>query len=520
VNEASPAPSRRGTARSLRRFLGGSALIVLLTGVATGTAVFEGISTIADAFNRGQLVKSKDLTPASAGAPQTIMIVGSDKRYLSKDVFDRTDPPHTDTILLVRMDPKAGAITVLSVPRDLLVPKFSFHGQTYVNQKINYAYTVGSLYGHSPTAGDDLALAVVKHALDDIQINDFVDLNFVTFTNVIGKLGCVYVNVDHRYFIPPDSGVSAIDLNPGYQPLCYDGALAYVRYRHEDSTFARDARQQDFLRQAKEQLGVTGLLSHYQQVLAGLGSSISTNIRGTLAVARLVQLAALSLDGPVRTVTFPNDPIPVETPNGIQADQTATPRRLRQVVDEFLSASPTEVHLALPPAPHRHTTRHGHHVTVTPTPPPAATGLTTTADTTRTQALTMAASVPFKVELPGLSFDWGSQIEGPYDYWSYHLKDTSGHEHAAYRITWEDTRDQLGSWYGIQGTDWTDPPLFRNADIAVRDGRRYMLVGDGHHIQDIGWIDLGALYWITNTIFDGLTNDQMLALAESSHAID
>ena len=504
----------------MRRFLRGSALIALFTAVAVGTAVFEGISTIADAFNRGALVKSPDLTPAPPGAPQTIMIVGSDKRYLSKDVFDRTDPPHTDTILLVRLDPRADAVTVLSVPRDLLVPSFSFHGQAYVNQKINYAYTVGSLYGKSSTAGDELALAVVKHALDGIQINDFIDLNFVTFTKVVSELGCVYINVDHHYLIPPNSGVSAIDLNPGYQPLCYNGALAYVRYRHADSTFARDARQQDFLRQAKAQLGVSGLLSHYQQLLSGLGNSVATSatLRSPLGVARLVRLATESLGGPVRQVSFPNDPIPIQTPEGVQADQTATPRDLRRVIAEFLDSSPSTTHLSLPPAPGTHSGRHGHSSSALP--PAVPTGLTATADTTRTEALTMASAVPFKVELPNLTFDWTAQIEGSYDYWSYHFKDTSGRERAAYRITWLDTRDQLGSWYGIQGTDWTDPPLFRGADVVYRDGRRYLLVGDGHHIQDIGWIDGKAMYWITNTIFNGLTNAQMLALAESSRAID
>ena len=77
-----------------------------------------------------------------------------------------------------------------------------------------------------------------------------------------------------------------------------------------------------------------------------------------------------------------------------------------------------------------------------------------------------------------------------------------------------------GSWYGIQGTDWTNPPLFRNADVAYRGGRRHLLVGGGHHIGDISWIDGSAMYRITNTIFDGLTNEQMLALAQSAQAID
>ena len=43
-----------------------------------------------------------------------------------------------------------------------------------------------------------------------------------------------------------------IDLKPGYQKLCGQDALDYVRFRHDDSDFVRAARQQEFLRQAKE----------------------------------------------------------------------------------------------------------------------------------------------------------------------------------------------------------------------------------------------------------------------------
>ena len=328
---ARKAPGGRATARSARRFLGGALLLALLTTIAVSTGVIEGINTIADAFDRGQLITSADLTPATAGAPQTIMIVGSDKRAGSKDQQDRSDPPHTDTILLVRLDPKAGDVSVLSVPRDLLVPRFSFQGSTYLNQKINYAYTVGSEYGHSPTAGDKLALAVVKKALGGIQINEFVDLNFNTFEQVVTKLGCVYVDVDHVFFHrnyagePSDQNYQAINIRPGYKALCGNTALAYVRYRHDDNTFARDARQQDFLRQAKDQLGVTGLLEPpYQDFLSALGKSITRNIHSGVAVGGSCELLLYSLRGPVRQVQFPDDAVQVETINGLQDDQTAT----------------------------------------------------------------------------------------------------------------------------------------------------------------------------------------------------
>ncbi len=519
---ARKAPNERVTARSTRRFLGGGLVVALMTTVAVSTGVIEGIGTIADAFDRGQLITSADLTPADAGAPQTIMIVGSDKRYGAKDALDRLDPPHTDTILLIRLDPNAHDVTELSVPRDLWVPSFSFQGSTYLNQKINYAYTIGSEYGHTPTAADLLALAVVKKALGNIEINDFVDLNFETFENVVAKLGCVYVDVDHYYFHrnypgePAIDDYQAINVRPGYKPLCGNTALAYVRYRHTDNTFARDARQQDFFRQAKDQLGVTGLLGHYQDILNALGSSITTNIHGVTAVARLVNLALYSLDGPVRQVAFPDHLKYVETINGVQDDQTASASEIRSVLAQFENSSPTAVELPgsskPPPAGSPGASRGSRRV------PTGVPGLTATPASMAEKALELAPSLPFKVELPSLVSDWAAQGLEPYDYYAYQLRDLAGHDHWAYHVTWADTQ-AAGAWYGLEGTTWTNPPLFANADTRYHGGRAFLEVGNGHHIQDIGWVDRGVLYWINNTLFDNLSNAQMVALAESSRPV-
>src|SRR3712207_7545772 len=55
----------------------------------------------------------------SVGDPQTIMLIGSDKR--SKTAADYDENPRSDTLILVRLDPDKKRTTLLSLPRDLKV---------------------------------------------------------------------------------------------------------------------------------------------------------------------------------------------------------------------------------------------------------------------------------------------------------------------------------------------------------------------------------------------------------------
>jgi LCP family protein required for cell wall assembly len=205
------------------RFLVGGVLIVLLSAGTTLTFTLETVSKVAhDLTLGGQQIKSPALTADQAGAAQTILVIGSDRRAQSRDVFDRSDPPHTDTILLVRMDPGQGQTSVLSVPRDLLV---SFNGPKgyYPDQKINAAYT----YGGAP-----LTLKVLEQTLPGLKINHVIDLNFASFRQVVDAIGCVYVDVDRRYYNlnvgTPETDYANINVQPGYQKLCGQTALDYV----------------------------------------------------------------------------------------------------------------------------------------------------------------------------------------------------------------------------------------------------------------------------------------------------
>ena len=135
----------------------------------------------------------------------------------------------------------------MSLPRDLKV-EIPGHG----TDKLNVAYTLG---------GPKLSIKTVKQ-LTGLAINHYVDVSFHGFAEGVNALGCVYVDIDRRYF-NDNSGLgygqnfAVINVKPGYQKMCGQRALEYVRYRHTDNDIVRGARQQDFLRQVRDQVSAS-----------------------------------------------------------------------------------------------------------------------------------------------------------------------------------------------------------------------------------------------------------------------
>ena len=473
--------------------------IVLLTAAAASTAAIETVNTVADLFAKGGLVKSKDLTVAGANSPTTFLILGSDQR--AKGAIDATLPPHSDTILLVHLDPRSGLWSEMSIPRDFYV-QWRWKGNSY-SSKINFAFTVG---------GVDASLHVVKDLLR-IPINYVVDINFYAFDKIVDRLGCVYVDVDHRYYNPLGTGYAPIDVRPGYQPLCGEHALDYVRYRHDDNTFARDAREQGFLRAAKQQLGLSGLLGHASDIINALSKSITSNIRGGQTVLGLLETAVNSVSGPVQQVQFPNVPTII---NG-QDDQTASRSQIRAAVAQFEqpSVAAPVVH-SIAATTHSSSHRGSGGSVLHAAAPPSAPGLVATPPSVINDAALLAPDVSFPVYVPSLTLDTASPdgLE-PYSHWT--VRDPQGHVHLGYRIDF--STGAVASYYGIEGMNWTDPPLFDHADKVERYGRQYLYVNTGGKVQDVGWIVGNALYWVSNTIFASLSNRQMFALAESASNI-
>ena len=97
--------------------------------------------------------------------------------------------------------------------------------------------------------------------------------------------------------------------SPATRSCAAQDALDFVRFRHEDSDFVRAARQQEFLRQAKAQVGIGKLISDRRELLRIFGAYTETDIaKGSDAeVLGLLKLAYESSKQPVTEVRFPGE---------------------------------------------------------------------------------------------------------------------------------------------------------------------------------------------------------------------
>jgi len=191
--------------------------------------------------------------------PAIALIIGYDHR-----AGDGTgSPSRSDTMMLLRADPTSKTISLLSLPRDLIVPIYcpSRSGGSAVpvdHGRINSAYAFCGATG---------SLETVRH-LTGVPINYLISVNFGGFVATVNKLGGVWLDIDRRYYNKNvgtiETNYANIDLQPGYQLMNGRQALEFVRFRHTDSDLYRLARQQEFVsamrQQAAHSLGPTSIV--------------------------------------------------------------------------------------------------------------------------------------------------------------------------------------------------------------------------------------------------------------------
>jgi LCP family protein required for cell wall assembly len=480
------------------RFLTASFVIVAAVAGATSASLILYLSDIANALKNHAEIAGLDpfLSKTSSSGPQTILIIGSDKRNQAiSGKFGLSD-----TTMLLRLDPDRGAIALLSLPRDL---KVEIPGVG--TDKLNAAYSLG---------GPKLTLRTVK-SLTGLDINHLVNVDFTGFARAVNAIGCVYVDVDRRYYIAPNSGTSEINLQPGYQALCGFDALSFARYRHTDNDIVRAARQQAFLREARAKVPPSRLIEDRKKLVKIFTTYTSSDIGSAEEMLQVLRLFFDLRGAQIKEIHF----------NGTLGPSyvTATPDEIHTAVNQFLGVEGTPGPAGSSAKPKK---------AVAPQQPPdhsksrpaskkkssgssLPSTLTPTSYGKQLAQAIRARKEKVPVYYPTVLEEGSDYAQKPRVYKINGKGDASPpkSERAAYK--WVFSLPTLGDYYGFEGTRWKDPPILSDpTDEKTIGDRDYKLYYDGDRLRMVAWQTNEGSFWVSNSLIETVPNVDMLKIAQ------
>ena len=200
----------------------------------------------------------------------------------------------TDTMMVVSLDPVGRAVSMVSVPRDLINVPLG-NGDVF-GPKLNSLMSYADAHPEEFPDGGMTALQDALGALLGIDIHYYAELQFDRFISMVDAVGGVDVVVDEGFEDPSYDGYKldgrGWSITAGRHHLDGRNALAYARARKAagESDFTRAARQQQVLVALRDAVTRDGsLLWELPGLLDVVGDAITTD----LPASRLPQLAAV-----------------------------------------------------------------------------------------------------------------------------------------------------------------------------------------------------------------------------------
>lgn len=223
-------------------------------------------------------VVHKVCTPEVPGTPFNVLVIGSDSRAgLSGAVAAQTGAgsvsgQRSDVVRIFHVNPQAGTISVVSIPRDTMVTLLANTGLYGSFNRINVNYSNGPAL-----------LVRTIEANFGIPINHVIQISFSGLINSVNALGGIYMDFPY----PALDHYSSLNIpHTGCQLINGIQALAVARSRHFEydvngywqydgtSDFGRIDRQDQFIRalllRAKDTYDPTRLIDLIGAIPSGI----------------------------------------------------------------------------------------------------------------------------------------------------------------------------------------------------------------------------------------------------------
>ncbi|MEV4760609.1 LCP family protein [Micromonospora sp. NPDC049559] len=332
------------------------ALLVLLSGgmLATSHALiarYAGSVRQADLF--GDQAAGAPVQHADIKGPLNILLVGIDPR-----AGQVNEPPRSDSIIIVHVNPGLDSAYLFSIPRDLRVdipafPKANYRGGTdKINAAMAYGSRVPGQAAPDPARGFELLSQTVSDYTGISHFDAGAIVDFTGFQKIVDAMGGVDMYIDsnvkseHRqpdgsYRTPNPKGEGYIGPQATYTKgnahLKGWQALDYVRQRYglPHGDYDRQRHQQQFIKamvtQAMSRDVVTNPLK-LDAVLRAAGKSLIFNGRGNSIVDYAWALRDLRSDS-IQMIKLPGQ--------GIGTGSSYQGERLLAPTDDFFASLET-----------------------------------------------------------------------------------------------------------------------------------------------------------------------------------
>jgi len=313
------AAPREGKKRHVLRWVAVAAVVILAAGTLT---VYLKYRAIYDSITRVNVPGSElgQRPPEYSTDSENILVYGDDSRkgldkhqqFILHTGSDQTN--NTDTIMIIHLSPGRHLVTVMSIPRDTMVPMYQCDaGPGYPGQQANpnSMVQINSLL----QAGGPVCLWKTVEQQTGIFINHFIGIGMLGFVKVVNDLGgvnvCVPFNVNDQ--------VSGLNLPSGEDHINGVQALAFWRTREDignGSDLERIQRDQFMSAQVVKGVLGSGLLSNPFRLLSVVtDAAASMTTDSGMSVSDLVGIAESLRHLSSRNVQFITAPNQAWPPN-------------------------------------------------------------------------------------------------------------------------------------------------------------------------------------------------------------
>ena len=276
--------------------------------------------------------------------PMQILVLGTDQR-------DGQNSNNSDVMMLVNLSADRSNVTVVSFPRDLLVP---LPQCTDPESGLVYeAMDLGQLNGALGNGGPGCTVAAINE-ITGLTIDHFMMADFDAVEELSNTLGGVEVCVNQ----PVDDPLSGLNIPAGVSSVQGEQALAFLRTRHGFGNGGDEGRiraQQSFLASMVRKVKDEGTLNNLPK-LYSIAETVTKNLTvddGLAQIPDLVSLATRLKDTDLGSIAFVTVPVvPYEyDPNRLVIDEAnAEPLFDALVADKGITGKTEETPEAADPS--------------------------------------------------------------------------------------------------------------------------------------------------------------------------